>query len=106
MPWIALLLLLMGPRVVIFLTWLLTGYFGRAYDSNFWPFLGFLFLPYTTLFYAVVVNSLGGFHGLGTALFILGILLDLGVVGGGASRRRKPPAAPPTIDIERLKRVN
>ncbi len=106
MPWIALLMLLMGPRLVIFLTWLFTGYFGRAYASNLWPFLGFLFLPYTTLCYAIAANSLGGLNGLGMAVFILGILLDFGVLGGGASRRRKPPTGAGRIDIDGLKRVN
>ena len=105
MPWIALLMLLMGPRVVIFLTWLFSGYIDRAYDSNFWPFLGFLFLPYTMLCYAIAVNSLGGLNGLGLAVFILGILLDFGVVGGGA-RRRRPPAGAGRIDVDGLKRVN
>jgi hypothetical protein len=105
MPWIALLMLLMGPRVVIFLTWLFSGYFSRAYDSNFWPFLGFLFLPYTMLTYAIAINSLGGLNGLGLAVFILGILLDFGVVGGG-TRRRKPPTQSRTVDIDGLKRVN
>jgi len=107
MPWIALLMLLMGPRVVIFLTWLLSGYFDRAYATNFWPFLGFLFLPYTMLCYAIAINSLGGLHGLGLAVFVLGLLLDFGVVGGGASRRRrKPPTGGSYIDLDGLKRVN
>ena len=105
MPWIALLMLLMGPRLVIFLTWLFSGYFDRAYDSNFWPFVGFLFLPYTMLSYAIAVNSLGGLNGLGLAVFIFGILLDFGVVGGGA-RRRRPPARRSDVDIDGLTRVN
>jgi hypothetical protein len=110
MPWIALLMLLMGPRVVIFLTWLLSGYFNRAYETNFWPFLGFLFLPYTTLCYAISVNSLGGLNGIGLGVLVLGTLLDLGVLGGGTSRRRRPPTAPGgglgTFDADGLKRVN
>jgi len=106
MPWIALLMLLMGPRVVIFLTWLFSGYFDRAYNSNFWPFIGFLFLPYTMLCYAIAVNSLGGLSGLGLAVFVLGLLLDFGVVGGGARRRRRQPSHGGDIDIDELKRVN
>jgi hypothetical protein len=106
MPLIILLMLLMGPRLVIFLTWLLSSYFDRAYASNFWPFIGFLFMPYTMLSYAIAVNNLGGLQGLGLAVFILGILLDMGVFGGGASRRRKPPTATGRIDIDGLKRVN
>lgn len=112
MPCIVLLMLLMGPRVVIFLTWLFSGYFNRAYETNFWPFMGFLFMPYTMLCYAISMNTLGGMNGLGLAVFVLGILLDFGVIGGGASRRRGPPAppvppaGPGTFDADGLKRVN
>jgi hypothetical protein len=110
MPWIALLMLLMGPRVVIFLAWLFSGYIDRAYETNFWPFLGFLFLPYTMLCYAMAVNSLGGLSGIGLGVFILGLLLDLGVIGGGTSRRRRPPVArgggTGSFDASGLKRVN
>jgi len=107
MPLIALLMLLMGPRVVIFLTWLFSSYIDRAYTSNFWPFLGFLFMPYTMLCYAIAVNSLGGLSGFGMAVFVLGLLLDFGVVGGGASRRRrKPPGGGSYVDVDGLKRVN
>ena len=48
-----------APRLVLFLVWLLSDYLGRAYASNFWPFLGFLFLPLTTLAYAWAKNSSG-----------------------------------------------
>ena len=106
MPVIVLLMLLMGPRLVIFLTWLFSSYFSRAYESNFWAFLGFLFMPYTTLCYAISVNNLGGLSGLGLVVFVLGILLDLGVIGNGASRRRRPPNGAGTFDAEGLKRVN
>lgn len=110
MPCIVLLLLLMGPRLVIFLTWLFSGYFNRAYESNFWPFMGFLFMPYTMLCYAIAMNNLGGMNGLGLVVFVVGILLDFGVIGKGASRRREPPAGPSSgpgsYDSEGLKRVN
>ena len=106
MPVIVLLMLLMGPRLVIFLTWLFSNYFNRAYESNFWAFLGFLFMPYTMLCYAISVNNLGGLSGLGLVVFVLGILLDLGVIGRGASRRRRPRSGPGTFDSDGLKRVN
>lgn len=106
MPVIVLLMLLMGPRLVIFLTWLFSNYFSRAYESNFWAFLGFLFMPYTTLCYAISVNNLGGLSGLGLVVFVLGILLDLGVIGNGASRRNRTPGGPGTYDADGLKRVN
>lgn len=106
MPLILLLLLLMGPRLVIFLTWLFSSYFGRAYESNFWAFLGFLFMPYTMLGYAIAVNNLGGIDGgFGTAAVVFGVLLDLGVIGRGASHRRNPPGRG-SVDLNGMKRVN
>jgi hypothetical protein len=106
MPLIILLTLLAGPRVVIFLTWLFSNYFGRAYESNFWAFLGFLFMPYTMICYASAVNNLGGpSDGIGLLAVILGGLLDFGVIGRGTSRRRKPPASG-SVDVDGLKRVN
>jgi len=108
MPCIVLLLLMMGPRLVIFLTWLFSSYFNRAYDSNFWAFMGFLFMPYTMICYAIAVNNLGGMNGLGLIVFVIGILLDFGVIGKGASDRRRPPpsAGPGSYDDEGLKRIN
>ena len=106
MPVIVLLMLLMGPRLVIFLTWLFSNYFSRAYESNLWAFLGFLFMPYTMLCYAISTNNLGGLSGLGMVVFILGILLDFGVIGKGASRRKGPSDGPGTFDSDGLKRVN
>jgi hypothetical protein len=48
-----------------------------------WPLLGFFLLPTTTLAYAVAQNRYGGVEGIGLLLLILGVLVDLGVLGGG-----------------------
>ena len=113
MPCLLLLLLMMGPRLVLFVMFLFSNYLSKAYSVGLWPFLVFFFLPYTTLAYAISVNSLGGVDGgVGLVVFVLGILLDFGVIGGGASRRRGPPPPPPppggpgTVDENGLKRLN
>ncbi|HYE62449.1 MAG TPA: hypothetical protein VD997_10665 [Phycisphaerales bacterium] len=77
------------PRIVMVLLYLFTDYMGRAFQTALWPILGFFFAPFTTLAYAWAVNSQGGVHGLGLAAVILGVLLDLGVIGGGDKERRK-----------------
>jgi len=74
------------PRFALFLVWLLGGsYLERAFEHWLWPFLGFLFLPLTTLAFAYGTNSLG--HGqmtpLGWLLVLLGLVVDLGLWGGG-----------------------
>jgi hypothetical protein len=52
------------------------------------PLLGFLFLPATTLAYAIAQNELGGLNGLGIIVVLIGLAIDIGLLGGGASRRR------------------
>lgn len=76
-----------GPRFALGLLFLFSDYLTRAFDTFLIPFLGFLFLPWTTLAYAVAQNSFGGLHDLGLLLVILGVLADIGVFGGGARAR-------------------
>lgn len=51
------LLALIGPRVALFFVWVATDFVQRAYDGWFLPFVGFLFLPWTTLVYALVYDG-------------------------------------------------
>jgi len=82
------LLAFFGPRLVIFLLWLLTNYMSRAFDAFLLPFLGFVFLPWTTIAFAIAQNEFGGPNGIGLLLIIVGFLADIGVLGGGARSRR------------------
>jgi len=89
MPCLLILVGLFIPRVTLFFLWLLTGYVGRAYETSLWPLLGFFFLPYTTLAYAIAMNEGGSLKGFWLVLFVLGILLDFGVLGGASRTRRR-----------------
>jgi len=82
------LLAFLGPRLVIFLLWLFTTYMSRAFDTLLLPLLGFIFLPWTTIAFAIAQNEFGGPSGLGLVVIILGVLADIGVLGGGARSRR------------------
>ena len=82
------LLAFFTPRIVLFVLWLFTNYLSRAFDGFVLPFLGFLFLPATTLAYAIAQNELGGLNGLGIIVVLIGLAVDIGLLGGGASRRR------------------
>src|SRR2546430_7998973 len=100
------LLAFLGPRLVIFLLWILTEYLSRAFDTFLWPLLGFLFLPWTTIAYAIAQNELGGLGGLGLVVVVLGFLADIGVIGGGArprsfrTRQRSPaPTGGPSASL-------
>ena len=73
---------LITPRLIMVLLWLFTDYLSRAFDSFFWPLLGFLFLPTTTMAYAVAQNAYHGVRGWGLAIVILGVAVDFGLLGG------------------------
>jgi hypothetical protein len=79
---------LITPRLVMVVLWLFSDYLSRAFETFLWPFLGFLFLPTTTLAYAVAQNSFDGIRGVGLAILIAGVLIDFGLLGGGARSRR------------------
>lgn len=95
------------PRIVLLILWLFTGYLNRAFESNFWLLLGFLFLPLTTLAYAWAKNTNGSVEGLYLVLVIVALLVDLGIVnfgrrrGGGGGRRggHPPPSGPREITV-------
>lgn len=74
---------LLMPRVVMVVMWLFSDYLRDAYGTWLWPFLGFFFLPTTTLCFAIAEQELRGFTGWGAALTILGVLVDAGLVGQG-----------------------
>lgn len=80
---------LLFPRLVLFIMFLTSNYLGRAYETNLWPFLGFFFMPFTTLAYAWAINSVGTVSGIHLVVVVIAVLMDLGVIGGGASESRK-----------------
>jgi hypothetical protein len=81
---------LITPRVVLATLWLFTDYLDRAFGDFFWPFLGFLFLPTTTIGYAIAQNSFDGVSGWGLFMVLLGFSLGLwgGSGRGWGSKRR------------------
>jgi hypothetical protein len=103
------------PRFVLAVVWLFSDYLGRAIQSNLLLFLGFLFLPLTTLTYAWAKNTYGSVEGIGLALVILAGLIDVGIVNFGRPGRRRsgggddgggPPAGGPrdiTITGQRVR---
>jgi len=85
---VLILLAFFTPRIVLFILWIFTNYLSRAYEGFLLPFLGFLFLPATTLAYAIAQNELGGLSGLGLIVVLVGLAVDIGLLGGGARQRR------------------
>jgi hypothetical protein len=79
-----------APRVVLFLLWLVTGYLDGVYETRIWPFLGFVFLPLTTLAYAFAWHQgNGSITAIGGACIATAFFVDLGLFGTGR-RAAKP----------------
>lgn len=66
--------------------WLFSNYLNRAFESGWWGLLGFFFLPTTTIGYAIARNEFttagGGIEAAGIIVIVLGVVLDLGLLGG------------------------
>jgi hypothetical protein len=88
-PCLVTLIALLAPRCAIVLVVLFSDYIGTAYETRIVPFVGFLFLPLTTLAYAWAIHSRGSVQGLHLALVLLALLIDLGIVGGARKGRRE-----------------
>lgn len=84
---LVLLLALIGPRIAIVLLWLLTSWFSGMFASLLWPILGFIFMPYTLLWFSIVQNLFGGVWGpLSLVGLVLSALVDLSSSGYGYRR--------------------
>lgn len=68
------------PRLVMLILLAFSSWFGRAFETWYWPLLGFLFMPYTTLAYLISMiynaNQLSGGY---IVLIVIAVFLDLGM---------------------------
>ena len=80
------------PRIGVLFVWLARpAYFNAAFGGSWlWPILGVIFLPFTTLMYALIWSPTSGLVGLDWLWLILAVALDLGGLGstGYANRER------------------
>jgi hypothetical protein len=83
------LLAAISPRLVIFLLWIFSDRLTIAFRSGWEGVIGFLLLPYTTLFYALVYSPGRGVDSFGWVIVALGVLLDLASHAFGARARRR-----------------
>lgn len=77
---------LVTPRFIMFVLWLFSNYLNHAFSSGWWGILGFLFLPTTSIAYAIAQNEFtapgGGLEAAGIIVIVLGVAVDLGLLGG------------------------
>ena len=90
---LAVLVALITPRLVLFMMWLFSDYLNRAFESGWWGLLGFLFLPATTIMWAIADNEFsapgGGLEATGIVILVLGVVVDLGLLGGSGRGVRR-----------------
>ncbi len=86
---------LITPRFILFILWLFTDYLNTAFSSGWWALLGFIFLPTTTIAYAIAQNEFttitGGIEAMGIVVIVIGVAIDIGLLGGsgrGVARRQ------------------
>ena len=76
------------PRVGLLLIWLFTDWSDVVFDNWFWPLLGFIFVPFTTLMYILVdLVTVGDIQLGGWLLIGLSVLVDLSHWGQIVSNR-------------------
>jgi len=89
---LVLLFALIGPRVALGYVWIFTTMVDRAYDNMLIPVLGFVFLPWTTLVYALAYDG-HGVSALGWFFVALALLGDISSHAATARRGRQMQAA-------------
>ena len=79
-------LMAFSARAALVVTWIFTDLVSRAYDGWILPVLGLIFLPWTTLLYALVYSPVHGVSFLGWTMVVLGLLVDVGTLADGGRR--------------------
>ena len=86
-----------APRLVLILAWLVSERWDVVWGGNwFWPLLGIIFLPYTTVMYLLAWSPGIGIYGWDWLWIGLGVLLDIMKWGQIAHNRRGVPGYPET----------
>ena len=84
---------MLSPRLAVFFVWVFTDRMGIAFEHFWMGLVGFLFLPWTTLAWAVCYAPVRGVTGFGWFFVILGLVVDLSTHVGSAQARREKRAA-------------
>jgi hypothetical protein len=77
-----------GPRFALLLWWIFGTKVDAAFSSFFWPLLGLLFLPWTTIAYVLAWGPLHGVSGAGWIVVALGVALDVATYASKPAQAR------------------
>jgi hypothetical protein len=88
------LAIVVAPRVMLILAWLFSERWDVVWSGNwFWPLLGILLAPYTTVMY-LLAWSPAGIAGWDWMWIIMGVLLDIMKWGQIVQNRNSIPGVP------------
>jgi len=83
--WIIAVVGLIFPRLASLLLYFFTAWFAGVFATWYWPVLGFIFMPYTMLWYSAVMNWYGGeWQFLQIAVLVVAIFFDISSSGKSA----------------------
>jgi hypothetical protein len=88
-PCLIALFALIGPRIALIFTAIFSDMISRAIDSWFVAFLGFLFLPWTTLAYVVMYDVGTGREVSGIEWFLVGLAFVIDIFSYAGGRRAR-----------------
>jgi hypothetical protein len=80
-----------APRVVLVIMWIVGPRVNAAFDTFIVPLLGLIFLPYTTIMYVLVWNSVTGVSGWDWVWVLMGVALDIMKWSQIANKRKEIP---------------
>lgn len=84
----------LGPRFAFLVYWLIRpGYVNTVFNTWFWPLLGLIFLPWTTLMW-VLVYGVNGIIGFDWVWVGLALVADIATYTSGAYKRKSIPYYP------------
>ena len=79
----------LGPRFAALVWWIIDPTrWDLAFSSWFWPVLGILLLPWTTLAYVLVWSAVGGVEGWEWIVVGIGVAADLATYSSRAAKSR------------------
>ena len=85
----------LSPRLGVFILWAFTDRMSIAFDQWWWAALGFVFLPWTTMAWALVYAPKEEVSGFGWVIVVFAFLVDISTHAGSSQaemRRRNATA--------------
>ena len=84
---------MLSPRLAIFIVWVLTDRMGIAFERFWMGLVGFIFLPWTTLAWALAYQRRTGVTGFGWVIVVFAFLVDMSTHAAASRARRRDATA-------------